>query len=137
MVKIKYIIASARTGSEWDNVNVGLVEIRTALLDNLKRLINRAKELKAEGIDAITVYSDNAEYFNVDEDEIEFEIPKEDEVNVIEFTMKQFNKLARPEQDIRYGSMVITENDVTFKAFGKHTDEEFWFKVSNEFILNL
>lgn len=126
----KYLKLEARTTSEWDSTNFLLVELREGFLDRLKHLINVIIALhEKEGINKIVVYGDNADFYSTDED------IKEEFCEVIEVENK--NDLPTPEQSIRYGQMSISTTDITFKAYGKHTDEEFWGRVPNEFILNL
>ena len=126
----KYLKLSARTTSEWDGTSFLLVELTTKFLDKLKHLIGVVKGLKeSEGIDKIVYYSDDAEFFNTD-DEI-----SEEYYEIVE--LDDTEGINRPEQEIRYGHTAITGFEILFVGYGKHTDEEFWGKVSNEFILNL
>lgn len=138
MKNTKYILTPAFTNSEWDDVSFSLIELTPKLLSMVKKLINRAKELKAEGIDAILVYSDFANFFACgDEDETDG-LDRIDEIQeVIELTAKMYKKLKKPEQTIKDGFMRISGNNITFTAYGKHTGEEYWTTVDSDFILSL
>lgn len=125
---MKVLLLQAYTGSEWDSVSFALIEIDEAHQAYLKKIIQRQTELKAEGIDKLVVSADNADFF-IDEEqlpEICFNEFNEIQEGVYDLSEELIDELTRPEQDLKYGEMVFSHDSVTFKIFGKHTDEESW-----------
>ena len=130
----KYIKVKAFTGADWDSVDYALIELKAAFLLQLKKYINLAKFLKSIGVDSINVIADNAEFFvNRDNDVL----VDENFCKVISLTDKKFNELDTPNSEIKYGKMCISNFKIIFSGNNKHTDDEFWCEVSNEFILKL
>lgn len=124
-----YLQVSATTNSEWDSTNFLLVELRPELLKNIKDKIDLIKRLnESDGISTITIDSDNADFFDSDED-------VESDYAVLE--LDSIDDIDRPEQTLRYGHMSFSPYSVTFVSYGKHTGEEFSGSVPNQFLLNL
>lgn len=121
-----YILIRAYTQSQWDNVDFALIPFNGTLITRLAVLVDKAKELQNDfGTNEISIYSDEADFF-VDDGNLPFELPKEDEYKIVTLTDKAFGKLKRPES-INGGQVSISSyGSITFKASGKHTGEEFW-----------
>lgn len=136
----KYLLLQGLTESEWDSVSFVLIELRPELVSQIKRLVGKQSELKeSDGIDALTIYADEAEFFtDVYELPERFEIEIIDDIcTVIELTDEEYGELSTPEQDLRYGEMTISSTTIAFNSFGKHTGEKFWASVNHELLINL
>jgi hypothetical protein len=126
----KVLKVSSRTTSEWDTTDFLVVFLTEELLTMLKNGIKLLGEISAShGIDVIEFYNDAATFYNTGEylagdfcevlDEFDTEL------------------LEEPEQTIRNGSISISKYQIVFKAYGKHTSEEFWGTVSHDVIMNV
>lgn len=136
---MKYIIAPAQTGSEWDSVEFLLIEATPERINQLKVYVKKAKRIESEGFNSVSVYADNANFYT----DLS-ELPEETQIDIDNEQVKQIEldpdfveTLSKPEQDLKYGEMKFGMDQITFSTHGKHTDEEYWGYVSYDFINNL
>jgi hypothetical protein len=128
---MKYIKVAATTQSEWDNCNVALIKLNSDLIELFKNKINKINELENEGIDALLIYSNYAKFLNFDND------ISSNYLKLVELNDNDLLNYTPTEQDVRYTEMKIYKGGITFKGYGKHTNELFECTVSSEFITQL
>lgn len=134
---MKYIVASAQTGSEWDSVEFLLIEATPEFINLLKESIKKAKRIETEGFNSVSMYADNAEFYtDLSElpEDAQIDVEDGDSVRLIDLDPDLVRTLSQPEQTIKYGEMSFGLGQITFSGHGKHTDEEFWGYVPYEFI---
>ena len=85
---------------------------------------------KDYGVDNFTVYSDSALFFTDEEQLPDYCFDENMKEGLVDLPDEIVTALSQPEQTIKYGKMRISEFDVQFVGYGKHTDEEFWGNIS-------
>lgn len=123
----KFLYLGAVTNSEWDSCNLALVPITEEYINTLKRLIALRDQLEKEhGIDVISYYGEEAEFYNTDEDiDGDTQEVREDEVK----------GLSTPEARLDVHQVKIRKFDICFSCYGKHNlNEEYWATVTHDFI---
>ena len=125
MEKVKYHMIEARTNSEWDDVSFALLRDSISTSSQYKKLRELIKQL--DDVDVLSVYDDDVVYFN------DSEFFDEHKVNpVIYLTDDEFEKLSRPDQNLRDGKVNFEKDNIMFCSYGKHTGEEFYCRISYE-----
>jgi len=133
----KFIKVFASTTSEWDEVNCLLVELNENFLSLAKKYIELIKSLNKndEKIDSINIFESSFIFtdlfFSDNNDEIDVNLC---EIIEVEDLDTEYN---HPQQRIVGHSVEFGVYGVLVKGFGKHTDEEFWGVIPNEFILSI
>lgn len=115
----------AVTGSEWDGVEFALLPFSEKRLNQFIAKKNVLDTL--EDVNELVVYADEVEFFT-DLSQLNIEID-EDEIPII-VEINDIEELSRPEQTIKYGHISFGKEEITFSGYGKHTDEEYWCKLS-------
>lgn len=126
------IIIKATSNSEWDKADFILLNINdeewttsilTAMthcvhLDNIIRHFQRI------------VLSQNVDGWYIDDEEnidiTNFLNQHEKDWSFIDISSEEIKELTCPEQSIQYDVMYVNSDNIYYKAFGKHTGEEFW-----------
>ena len=124
----KYIIMQAVTGSPNTAVSFGMVEHNDERLAYYKRLHDALILLnETEGVNALTVYSDNVTFCESfgDAEQIDFG----DEARVVEIDDDKLSKFVDVDESLKYGQMIFGLEEIKFNQFGKYTDDEFWCSV--------
>jgi len=133
----KFIKVFAMTSSEWDYVNCVLVELNENFLSLAKKYIELIKSLNKsdERIYSINIFEHSLTFsdlfFSDNNDEIDENLC---EIIEVEDLDTEYN---HPQQRIVGHSVEFGVYGVLVKGFGKHTDEEFWGVIPNEFILSI
>jgi hypothetical protein len=124
-----YILAKAMTNSEWDNVDYALIRLNETHLKFLVDVMKDARKLNKKydgGFMYIKISADMADFCQEMESELSDLLVDGNEWSIVGLDSQFVDELPRPDQEIRYGGIKITETSVQYVAYGKHTDEEFW-----------
>lgn len=128
----KVLVVGAFTNSEWDSVDVALVNLTDDLIDMVKEV---------KGI--IDGFPKDFDFYSLSKFYADFELMIDNEGGLNDLVSEEFiigegfiigevdvdvnlDNLSIPENAIDTQQIIFTRDGFSFKAYGKHTSEEFW-----------
>jgi hypothetical protein len=131
----EYIIIKANTNSEWDSVEFVIIHLSPEWLELTKRRLAAIKEFKEnDGLNHHCYWDAPLGYYNSPPGQnLSKKIfPKYDDWAFITLDPEEENTLPVPENSLDAHQLMITKNGIVqYKAYGKHTSEEFWTEEFN------
>lgn len=125
-----FILIKARSNSEWDNCDFAIVQIDDEWKAIAKQRLNNIKSFKGNQSFYCHVYWDSPIGYFCDTKELDqIESLRESENGFLYLSMEleEVDSLTIPESALDTHMLKITkEGYCNFKAYGKHTGEEFW-----------
>ncbi|MEJ2880361.1 hypothetical protein [Pedobacter sp. GR22-6] len=124
-----FILLKARTASEWDNCEFAIVKIDQQWLNTAKERLESVKSFKGNQSFYCHVYWDAPIGYFTDLDEIICAQLQGSEFDFlyVELEENEVETMQTPESKLDTHMLKITqEGQCSFKAYGKHTGEEFW-----------
>jgi hypothetical protein len=134
------IAISARTTSDWDNVNCAILSLdNEAYLTKVKSRIQLSTSLKDVGnLKDLSFWDSVDKWLLLESDDTEKQMDMEDLMNELEekdwcFVEYEDDETdEKPDQTIDAEQMKIDANGlIQFVGYGKHTSEEFWTSSIN------
>lgn len=125
-----FLLIKAYTGSEWDTCDFAIIHLSE---DWKKEQVKRLEAVKPFADDynfqSLNYYDTSVDFYRVDEnDQPDFEtLLAEKEWVFVELDEGEQNSFAVPENRLDCYRLVVYKNGTAmYKAYGKHTSEEFW-----------
>lgn len=129
----KYLIVQASTNSDWDCCEFAIVYIDSAILEHWNKVSAVAQNIPKElgltyGSGLLSLFENYATFYRDIEEIDDYRTQVEQEVFVVADLDDDFiNQLSVPENRIDGDSIRFDfDGNVSFKAYGKHSGEEFW-----------
>lgn len=132
---MKYIVIKAGTNSEWDSVDTILIPATTYFLQRLKMMeevTNNCKQAAAL-MQEVTFISDVQAQFIIGADLIDFLLPGDSNINVVDLEplggiehLLENKIIFEPENKLSTVYIEAQVKSFRFKAYGEHTEEIFW-----------
>ena len=125
-----YILVKAYTGSEWDTCDYAIIQIDEEWKAISKQRLNDVQHFKGNQSFYCHVYWDSPVGYFCDNEELNYQkaIEKAEKGFLyLSIESDEIEALVTPESALDTHMLKITkEGHCNFKAYGKHTGEEFW-----------
>lgn len=126
----EHILVRAHNNSEWDSCEFAIVSIsENWKKEQLKRLEVVKPFAEDYGFQSLNFYDGSADFYQTGEDDL----PNLDELLAdkdwafVELSEEELDNLTPPESSLDcYRISIYRNGDAKYKAYGKHTGEEFW-----------
>jgi hypothetical protein len=126
----EYILLKARTNSEWDTCDFALIQTSEEWKKDLQKRLNSIEPLTEDPMFISMSYYDTGVEFYKDDDTImphSAELLKDKEWAFITTNEEEIETLSPPENSLDCHELVVNSYGTAYyKAYGKHTGEEFW-----------
>ncbi|MGV3766776.1 MAG: hypothetical protein ACO1NW_11665 [Chitinophagaceae bacterium] len=125
-----YVLVKARTNSEWDNCEFAIVHLTEAWKKEQAKRLEALKPLEEDnGFQSLNYYDTAVDFYTTGEDgqpDMEELLAGKDWVFVVPEEGEQ-ERLSVPENRLDCYRLVVYPNrHAVYKAYGRHTCEEFW-----------
>lgn len=125
-----HILVKAHTNSEWDNCGFAIIHLSEEWKKKQAKRLEAVKPFAEEcNFQSLNYYDTAVDFYKVDEnDQPDIEALLSDKEWVfIELDEEEQQTFAVPENRLDcYRLVVYRDGDALYKAYGKHTSEEFW-----------
>jgi hypothetical protein len=125
-----YVLIKAYSNSEWDNCDFAVIHINK---DWKKEQANRMQSVKPLGTDIffreVSYYDTAVDFYKTDEDDRPDFIQwfNDKPMVFVETDKEELENLSVPENKLDcYRLVIYSSGTAMYKAYGKHTGEEFW-----------
>lgn len=125
-----YILVKARTNSEWDSCDFGIVNLSNAWRQNqLKRLDTVEPFVDDYTFQSLNFYDCAVDFYQESDDSLPDvnELLADKSWAFVDVSEEELGTLTQPENALDCYIIAIERNgEAKYKAYGKHTGEEFW-----------
>lgn len=125
-----HLLLRASSNSEWDCCDFAIVNLSKEWKQTQQKRLDAVEPFKGDiSFQSLNFYDSSADFYQPDEDGIlsSEDLPKDKDWCFVELTDAELEKLAPPENLLDCHTIVVYNNgEVRYKAYGKHTAEEFW-----------
>lgn len=125
-----HILVRAHSNSEWDSCEFAIVSISEKWKEEQLKRLEIIKPFAEDYVfQSLIFYDYSVDFYQMGEDGL----PDLDELlagkdwTFIELSEEELDNLTPPESSLDcYRLAIYRDGDAKYKAYGKHTDEEFW-----------
>ena len=126
----RYVLIGAQTNSEWDGCDFAIITITEEWKEQQRERLQLVRPFQGDNCFQSLVYYDTAVgFFRTDDDDqpgLE-NLLEEKQWVYVELTEEELGKLTVPENRLDCHRLLIrADGTAYYKAYGKHTSEEFW-----------
>lgn len=126
----EYVLLNARTNSQWDICNFAIVSISEEWKNELQKRFALIEPFSTDPMFTSTSYYDTGVEFYRDDDKLmpdSSELLNGKEWSFIITDEEETQELLSPENALDCHELVVNADGTAYyKAYGKHTGEEFW-----------
>ena len=132
-----YVLLKAGTNSEWDNCNFAIVHITEDWKKEQQKRLEMVKPFAEDYfLQSLNYYDTAVDFYTVDEDDNPdlYKWLESKPMAYVDIDKEELQTLSVPENSLDCYRLVLYKTGTAmYKAYGKHTSEEFW---SEEFPLS-
>lgn len=126
----EYLLIKAMTNSEWDECGFAIIQITEDWKRTQKKRLETVKTVENDyDLKGLNYADTNVEFFKFSEElypQVEEWLSERSRI-FIELEKDDLKKMLQPENSLNCYQMQVYKNGYAiYKAFGKHTGEEFW-----------
>lgn len=124
-----HLLLKAGTNSEWDNCSFAIVHITEDWKKEQQKRLEMVKPFAEDYLQSLNYYDTAVDFYTADEDDNPdlYKWLENKPMAYVEIDKDEFEALTVPENRLDcYRLVMYKTGTAMYKAYGKHTSEEFW-----------